>query len=81
MNRFAPRGVVDSRCATLHAIQWARYLFIVSLSLPASGLYLMAMRATSVVDRIERPNTWRLRVAWAIGRPAALARRTEQRPP
>jgi hypothetical protein len=42
MNWYAPNGVVDSRGATLHAIQWPRYLFIISLSLPALGLYLMA---------------------------------------
>jgi hypothetical protein len=42
MNWYAPGGVVDSRGATLHAIQWPRYLFIISLSLPALGLYLMA---------------------------------------
>lgn len=42
MNWYAPGGVVDTRGAALHAIQWPRYLFIISLSLPAVGLYLIA---------------------------------------
>lgn len=42
MNWYAPGGVVDTRGAYLHAIQWPRFLFIMSLSLPAVGLFLPA---------------------------------------
>jgi hypothetical protein len=42
MNWYAPDGVVDTRGAALHAIQWPRYIFIMSLSLPAVGLFLIA---------------------------------------
>jgi len=42
MNWYAPGGVVDTSGATLHGIQWSRFLFIISLSVPAAGLYLMA---------------------------------------
>lgn len=42
MSWYAPGGSVDTRGAKLHAIQWPRYLFIISLSLPALGLYLVA---------------------------------------
>jgi hypothetical protein len=42
MNWYAPGGVVDTSGSALHAIQWPRYLFIMSLSLPAVGLFLMA---------------------------------------
>ena len=42
MHWYAPGGVVDTRGAALHAIQWPRYLFIMSLSLPAIGVFLPA---------------------------------------
>ncbi|ODR98771.1 hypothetical protein AUC68_06060 [Methyloceanibacter methanicus] len=42
MDWYAPDGVVDTRGAYLHAIQWPRYFFIISLSVPAIGLYLLA---------------------------------------
>jgi hypothetical protein len=42
MNWYAPGGVVDTRGAALHAIQWPRYIFIMSLSLPAVGVFLLA---------------------------------------
>ena len=42
MSWYAPNGVVDTRGAALHAIQWPRYLFIMSLSVPAVGLFLVA---------------------------------------
>lgn len=42
MNWYAPGGVVDSSGAALHAIQWPRYLFIMSLSVPAVGVFLIA---------------------------------------
>jgi hypothetical protein len=39
---YAPGGVVDTSGSRLHAIQPARFLFIMSLSVPAIGLYLLA---------------------------------------
>jgi hypothetical protein len=42
MDWYAPGGVVDTRGASLHAISWPRYLFIMSLGMPAVGLYLIA---------------------------------------
>jgi hypothetical protein len=42
MDWYAPGGVVDTSGARLHAIQWSRYLFIISLSAPAVGLFLLA---------------------------------------
>jgi len=42
MSWYAPGGVVDMRGAALHAIQWPRYLFIMSLSVPIVGLFLLA---------------------------------------
>jgi hypothetical protein len=42
MNWYAPGGVVDSSGAALHAIQWPRYVFIMSLSVPAVGVFLIA---------------------------------------
>lgn len=42
MNWYAPGGVVDTRGAALHAIHWPRYLFIMGLSVPAVGLFLLA---------------------------------------
>jgi len=42
MDWYAPGGVVDTRGAALHAIQWPRYLFIMSLSVPAVGIFLLA---------------------------------------
>lgn len=58
MNWYAPGGVVDSRGAKLHAIQWPRYLFIISLSLPALGMYLMAY-ADYFRDRADRTPEYR----------------------
>ena len=42
MGWYAPNGVVDTRGAALHAIDWPRYLFIMSLSMPAVGVFLIA---------------------------------------
>ncbi|SFQ33042.1 hypothetical protein [Variovorax sp. 770b2] len=53
MSWYAPGGSVDTRGAKLHAIQWPRYLFIISLSLPALGLYLIAY-ADYFRDRADR---------------------------
>lgn len=42
MEWYAPGGTVDARGHALHAIQWPRYLFIVGLSVPAVGVFLLA---------------------------------------
>jgi hypothetical protein len=42
MNWYAPGGVVDTRGAALHAIEWSRYVFIMGLSVPAVGVFLIA---------------------------------------
>lgn len=42
MNWYAPGGIVDTSGSALHAIQWPRYIFIMSLSLPAVGVFLIA---------------------------------------
>ncbi len=42
MNWYAPSGVADTRGATLHAIEWARYAFIMGLSVPVIGVFLIA---------------------------------------
>lgn len=42
MTWYAPGGKVDMSGAHLHAIQWPRYLFIMSLALPAVGVFLIA---------------------------------------
>ncbi len=42
MNWYQPNGIVDTSGSALHAIQWSRYLFIMSLSVPAVGLFLIA---------------------------------------
>lgn len=40
MQWYAPGGVVDTSGSHLHAIQWPRLAFILSLSVPALGLFL-----------------------------------------
>ncbi|WP_024881971.1 hypothetical protein [Methylosinus sp. LW3] len=42
MEWYAPGGGVDTSGARLHAVQWPRYLFIISLSAPAVGVFLLA---------------------------------------
>ena len=39
---YAPGGAVDTSGAKLHAIQWPRYLLMMSLALPAIGVFLIA---------------------------------------
>lgn len=67
MHWYAPGGTVDTRGAALHAIQWPRYLFIISLSAPAVGLYLLAY-AVYFADR----GADYLEFARALGRRLAL---------
>jgi len=38
---YAPGGDVDTRGAALHAIEWARYVFIMALSVPGVGVFLL----------------------------------------
>jgi hypothetical protein len=42
MEWYAPGGVIDTGGGRLHAIEWPRFLFIVSLSVPAIGIFLVA---------------------------------------
>lgn len=42
MDWYAPGGVVDNSGGALHAIEWPRYLFIILLSAPAIGIFLVA---------------------------------------
>jgi hypothetical protein len=42
MQWYAPGGVVDTSGSKLHAIQWPRFLFIITLSAPAVGIFLVA---------------------------------------
>jgi hypothetical protein len=42
MSWYQPNGIVDTSGSALHAIQWSRYLFIMSLSVPAVGLFLIS---------------------------------------
>ncbi len=42
MQWYAPNGVVDTSGGGLHAIEWSRFLFIISLSIPAIGTFLVA---------------------------------------
>ncbi|OQW92580.1 MAG: hypothetical protein BWK79_14340 [Beggiatoa sp. IS2] len=42
MEWYAPDGVIDMNGAYLHAIHWLRFLFIISLSVPTVGLFLLA---------------------------------------
>jgi hypothetical protein len=42
MSWYAPDGVVDTRGAVLHAIDWPRFLFMIGLSAPAAGVLLLA---------------------------------------
>jgi hypothetical protein len=42
MDWYAPGGVVDTSGSKLHAIEWPRFLFIIALSAPAVGIFLVA---------------------------------------
>lgn len=66
MDWYAPGGVVDTRGAKLHAIQWPRYLFIMSLSVPAVGLFLLAY-AEYFAPRPDKPRAY-LAFAANLGR-------------
>lgn len=42
MSWYAPGGIVDTSGSHLHAIQWPRYAFMMVLSVPAVGVFLVA---------------------------------------
>lgn len=58
MNWYAPGGIVDTSGSALHAIQWPRYIFIMSLSLPAVGVFLIAY-AHYFASRADREPAYR----------------------
>lgn len=58
MSWYAPGGMVDTSGSTLHAIQWPRYIFIMSLSLPAVGVFLIAY-AHYFASRADREPAYR----------------------
>ncbi len=70
MEWYAPGGVVDTRGAKLHAIEWPRFLFIISLSAPALGLFLLAY-ADYFERRADRTAQYR-NFARQLGRSIAL---------
>jgi hypothetical protein len=70
MGWYAPGGEVDMRGAYLHAIQWPRYLFMMSLSAPAVGLFLIAY-AEYFKQREDRESEYRDFV-WELGRYVAM---------
>ncbi len=70
MDWYAPGGVVDTRGAALHAISWPRYAFIMSLSVPAVGLYLIAY-AHYFAGRADREPAYR-EFARQLGRRLAV---------
>ncbi len=70
MNWYAPGGVVDTSGSALHAIQWPRYLFIMSLSVPAVGVFLIAY-AHYFATRADREPAYRL-FARTLGRRLAV---------
>ena len=59
MSWYAPGGVVDTSGSALHAIQWPRYIFIMSLSVPAVGVFLIAY-AHYFATRADREPAYRL---------------------
>lgn len=70
MDWYAPGGTVDTSGATLHAIEWPRYLFIIALSVPAAGTFLVAY-ADYFANRPDRPEPY-LAFARSLGRRLAF---------
>ena len=66
MEWYAPGGIVDTSGGTLHAIEWPRYLFIISLSVPAAGVFLVAY-ADYFAERADKPAAY-LAFVRALGR-------------
>lgn len=67
---YAPGGIVDTSGGTLHAIEWPRYLFIISLSAPAVGLFLIAY-ADYFATRADKSEAY-LAFARKLGRQLAF---------
>ena len=65
MTWYAPQGVVDNSGLALHAIQWPRYVFIMGLSVPVIGVFLIAY-AHYVATRADRSEDYR-RFAQRLG--------------
>ncbi|WP_246100542.1 hypothetical protein [Tepidimonas alkaliphilus] len=68
---YAPGGIVDTSGSRLHAIDWPRFVFMISLSLPAVGVFLLAY-AQYVGARSDRTSEEREWVA-RLGRRLAVA--------
>lgn len=74
MNWYAPGGAVDTSGSALHAIHWPRFVFIMSLSVPAVGVFLIAY-ADYYAARADREPEYRQFVrslgqrlaAWGFG--------------
>lgn len=58
---YAPNGVIDARGASLHAIQWPRFAFMIALSIPAVGMFL-CLYADYLRVRPDVPTDY---LAWA----------------
>ena len=67
---YAPGGVVDTSGSRLHAMQPLRFLFIMGLSVPAVGLYLLAYadyvgsRADADTPYLDRVRALGRNIAW-----------------
>jgi hypothetical protein len=59
MSWYAPGGVVDTSGSALHAIQWPRYIFIMGLSIPVAGVFLIAY-SHYFATRADREPEYRL---------------------
>ncbi|MCS6995464.1 MAG: hypothetical protein NZ533_00645 [Casimicrobiaceae bacterium] len=70
MEWYAPGGVVDTSGRHLHAIDWPRFAFMIALSAPAIGLFLLAYAQYFSV-RSDKPRHYLDRVR-ALGRQIAL---------
>jgi len=74
MSWYAPGGVPDTSGSHLHAIEWSRYLFLISLSGPAVGVFLIAY-ADYFAGREDRPEGYlefARNLGHAIARPTLL---------
>ena len=70
MDWYAPNGVVDTSGGTLHAVEWPRYLFIIALSAPAAGIFLITY-ADYFRSRADMPASY-LACARELGRKIAF---------
>lgn len=70
MDWYAPGGIIDTSGSSLHAIQWPRYVFIMSLSVPVVGIFLLAYEHYFSV-RIDFSPEYR-QFVWHLGQKLAL---------